>query len=182
MKAVAMKPQHSAGAIIEIAIGKNGDLQQLFHTRFSKNLDFIGVSAGLNRRKTPVSALRPPTALRPKPPAAPCELAVYVNHCQDFCNTVKPKKRGARFAADSPWERVQPRTSIMYVGLQNRIITWSRWLCSHQPEDISLCLSSAYRRHQNHRCGLPAYPLRSLPASLHAYPSCRYTLRQDGWR
>jgi hypothetical protein len=70
MQAVAMKPQHSAGAIIEIAIGKNGDLQQLFHTRYSKNLDFIGVSAGLNRRKTPVSALRPPTALRLRAPVA----------------------------------------------------------------------------------------------------------------
>jgi hypothetical protein len=102
MQAGAMKPQHSAGAIIKITIGKNGDLQQLFHTRFSKNLDFIGVSAGLNRRKTPVSALRPPTALRPKSPAAPCELAVYVNHCQDFCNTVKPKKKGSTLRSGLP--------------------------------------------------------------------------------
>lgn len=43
MHLVAMKPQHLAGAIIEMTISKNGDLQQLFHTLFAKKPDFIGV-------------------------------------------------------------------------------------------------------------------------------------------
>jgi hypothetical protein len=102
MQAGAMKPQHSAGAIIKITIGKNGDLQQLFHTRFSKNLDFIGVSAGLNRRKTPVSALRPPTALRPKPPAAPLRVSGICKPLSGFLQHSKAKEKGKHASQRTP--------------------------------------------------------------------------------
>ena len=102
MQAVAMKPQHLAGAIIEISIDKNGDLQQLFHTRFSRNLGFIGVSAGLNRRKTPVSALRPTHCPTPEAARRTLRVSGICKPLSGFLQHSKAKEKGEHASQRTP--------------------------------------------------------------------------------
>ena len=73
-----MKSQHLAGFDLEVEDAECVVLRQVFHTQRLENLDFIGVLGIQRENNSPLSAIAPPTALRPSAPSAPLEKTEYV--------------------------------------------------------------------------------------------------------
>lgn len=74
----AMKSQHLAGFDPEVEDAKCVVLRQVFHTHGLENPDFIVVLGIQRENNSPLSAIAPPTALRPSAPSAPLEKTEYV--------------------------------------------------------------------------------------------------------
>ncbi len=74
-----MKSQHLACFDLEVEDAKCVVLRQVFHTHGLENPDFIVVLGIQRENNSPLSAIAPPTALRPNPLPAPLEQAEYVN-------------------------------------------------------------------------------------------------------
>ena len=73
-----MKSQHLAGFDLEVEDAECVVLRQVFHTQRLENLDFIGVLGIQRENNSPLSAIAPPTALRPSAPSTLLERAEYV--------------------------------------------------------------------------------------------------------
>ena len=71
------------------------------HPVFQKPRFHRGFSRAEQKKNTCFS-IKTPHCPTPEAARRPCELAVYVNHCQDFCNTVKPKKKGSTLRSGLP--------------------------------------------------------------------------------
>ena len=74
-----MKSQHLAGFDLEVEDAECVVLRQVFHTQRLENLDFIGVLGIQRENNSPLSAIAPPTALRPRALPASLRRAEYVN-------------------------------------------------------------------------------------------------------
>ena len=74
-----MKSQHLACFDPEVEDTKCVVLRQVFHTHGLENPDFIVVLGIQRENNSPLSAIAPPTALRPNPLPVPLEKTEYVN-------------------------------------------------------------------------------------------------------
>lgn len=76
---IPMKSQHLTGFDLEVEDTECVVLRQFFHTQRLRNLDFIGVLVGSREKKSFLSTIGPPTALRPRALPASLRRAEYVN-------------------------------------------------------------------------------------------------------
>lgn len=74
----AMKSQHLACFDPEVEDAECVVLRQVFHTHGLENPDFIVVLGIQRENNSPLSAIAPPTALRPSAPSTLLERAEYV--------------------------------------------------------------------------------------------------------